>query len=122
MDTDRGVGIFLYVLKLEDSKLYVGQSIDPEKRIKAHFKGKGSAWTKLHPPVEIVKQWESKFTDWKEAEMEENRITLTLMQKFGWQNVRGGFWSNTDETSTYKGLKTHAPLIKKYGLNIRGIA
>lgn len=33
MDTNRGTNIYLYVLKLQNSKLYVGQSIDPEKRI-----------------------------------------------------------------------------------------
>jgi predicted GIY-YIG superfamily endonuclease len=118
VDTDRGVRIHLYVLKLENSKLYIGQSIEPEKRIKAHFKGKGSAWTKLHRPIEVIKQWESEFSDWKEAEREENRITLTLMQKFGWRNVRGGFWSNTDEKSTYKGLQSHSALIKEFGVSI----
>tara|TARA_B100001059_G_C17549671_1_gene434626 strand:+ start:132 stop:575 length:444 start_codon:yes stop_codon:yes gene_type:complete len=122
MDTNRGTNIYLYVLKLQNSKLYVGQSIDPEKRIKAHFKGKGSAWTKLFPPTEIIKQWDSTFTDWKQAEVEENRITLTLMQKFGWKNVRGGYWSNTDENATFKGLKKHISLIRKFGLNINEVA
>ncbi|CAM4420304.1 GIY-YIG nuclease family protein [Pseudoalteromonas ostreae] len=121
MDTDRGTNIYLYVLKLQNSKLYVGQSIEPEKRIKAHFKGKGSAWTRLFPPIEIIKQWDSTFTDWKLAEVEENLITLTLMQKFGWKNVRGGYWSNIDENSTFKGLQKHISLIKEFGLNINDV-
>ena len=70
MDTDRGVPINLYILKLKDSKLYIGQSIDPYTRIKQHFKGKGSSWTKLHQPEEIVKVWDSGLTDWKKVEIE----------------------------------------------------
>ena len=37
----------VYVLKLEDDRYYVGESISPDTRIQNHFKGKGSAWTRL---------------------------------------------------------------------------
>lgn len=38
--------IEIYILELELDKRYVGQSKNADKRIAAHFKGKGSAWTK----------------------------------------------------------------------------
>jgi predicted GIY-YIG superfamily endonuclease len=110
--------IYLYILELVDYKFYVGQSIDPDKRIKAHFKGKGSAWTKKFQPICLVKKWNTQLKDWKQAEILENKNTLSLMHQYGWINVRGGFWSNTSERETFKGLKHHERYIRELGFNL----
>ena len=45
---------YIYVLMLRDYKFYIGQSANPDSRIRKQFDGKGSAWTKLYPPVEVI--------------------------------------------------------------------
>lgn len=60
--------IEFYVLELEGARYYVGQSKEAERRIAAHFKGKGAAWTKRYKPVKVMRRWGSGLTDWKEAE------------------------------------------------------
>lgn len=52
-------------------------------RIKAHFDGLGSAWTRTHRPLEVVYLQPG-------TQIEETYITLQYMKQFGWQNVRGG--------------------------------
>lgn len=79
----------LYLLELEGGKFYVGQSYDPKGRFEAHLAGKGANWTRLFKPVRIreVRQIDSKFPD---AMLYENWMTLEAMERFGWENVRGG--------------------------------
>lgn len=45
----------IYILALENNCFYVGRSTNVKQRIKDHFSGKGSAWTKLHKPIGVVK-------------------------------------------------------------------
>lgn len=45
----------VYVLELESGKYYIGESINPKKRIEVHFNGFGSQWTKLYPPIQALK-------------------------------------------------------------------
>lgn len=114
--------IDLYILRLEGNRYYVGQSKYAKKRISKHFKGRGSAWTKAHPPVEVIRVWNSGLSDWKEVEMEECRITLELMIEHGWRNVRGGFWSTVEPETTYKNLLHHRQLIGSFGFSFaRGL-
>ena len=46
--------MFVYVLKLEHGKYYVGTSKSPYKRITEHFNNNGSYWTKKYKPREII--------------------------------------------------------------------
>lgn len=112
--TIRSSPIAIYVLALENGCYYVGQSCKFVERIAAHFQGKGSAWTQLHSPVAVLCAKTVRTRDWKVAEQFENRLTLFLMSKHGWQKVRGGFWSNVCERSTSGGLVHHR---KAYILN-----
>ena len=82
--------IFLYVLRLQGDKYYVGQSRNLADRMKKHFGGKGSAWTRLHPPLEVVKTIELDTTSWITAAEIETYLTLDLMKIYGADNVRGG--------------------------------
>ena len=75
----------VYCLQLENGKYYVGTSNQINLRIAAHFEGEGSRWTKLHKPVRIHSVCLGNRTT-------ERRVTLEMMAKFGWKNVRGGPW------------------------------
>jgi predicted GIY-YIG superfamily endonuclease len=85
---------YLYVLKLEKGKWYVGKTSDVMKRYQQHVGGKGSAWTSKYPPVSLV---ESKpvvsFHD-------ENNVTKDYMKKYGIEHVRGGSYTqiNLDDS------------------------
>ena len=74
----------VYVLLLEDSKLYVGFSKDADVRIKKQFKYKKTSWLKHHPPVELITTIKGCDKGW------ENLLTKYLMIEFGVNNVRGG--------------------------------
>jgi len=80
MSTDKG---FVYVLKLQDHCFYVGFSQDLETRIATHFMGKGSQWTRLHPPIGIESIQPG-------DEAIEQLTTIALMAQRGWEKVRGG--------------------------------
>lgn len=74
----------VYVLKLSDDKYYVGTSENAEQRIKQHFNGYGSSWTKKYKPIETVEVIDNcdKF--------DEDKYTKQYMLKYGIDNVRGG--------------------------------
>ncbi|NYZ62029.1 GIY-YIG nuclease family protein [Luteimonas sp. SJ-16] len=107
LSTLRESPITVYVLELQDGCYYVGQSCKFRERIYQHFTNKGSAWTRLHPPVKVICAKTVKTRDWKVAERIENRLTIFLMRHHGWTRVRGGFWSNTCEISTARNLEHH---------------
>lgn len=77
----------IYVLKLKHNKYYIGKSINVNKRIKQHFKGKGSTWTKLYKPIEIFEIRRNC------DDFDEEKITLQYMKKYGINNVRGGSYA-----------------------------
>ena len=72
----------IYVLKLENNKYYVGKTKDTHSRIKKHFSGKGSEFTKKYKPKSVEKIYFN--TD------DELKYTLKFMNKYGIENVRGG--------------------------------
>jgi len=45
---------FVYILRLQSSGLYVGQTSDLNQRYKDHCSGRASRTTKLDPPVGII--------------------------------------------------------------------
>lgn len=85
-DSEQG---FVYVLKLEHNKWYVGYSAEIEVRIASHFIGNGSLWTKKFKPLEVVsvKQGDT---------LLENLTTIALMSKYGYEDVRGGKWCKVE--------------------------
>ena len=74
----------VYVLGLQNGKYYIGKTSDSESRIRHHFAGYGSAWTKLHPPTDVLE------IHTNVSDSLENSLTRKYMHKYGWQNVRGG--------------------------------
>jgi cellular nucleic acid-binding protein len=79
--------VFIYILKLEQNKYYVGKTTNPEIRIEEHFNGSGSEWTKLYKPVNVVQIIENCDDE------DEDKYTIKYMRKFGINQVRGGIFS-----------------------------
>ena len=76
--------MYIYILKLEKGKYYVGKSSKINKRLEDHFNSYGSAWTKKYKPVKVIETINNcdKF--------DEDKYTLKYMEKYGVHNVRGG--------------------------------
>ena len=98
------VSMLLYVLRLEPSEQngpsnwYVGVSYCLNNRIAQHTSGRGSAWTRMHPVVEIAEvRMNATLTM-------ERELTLSYMRRYGWEQVRGGPYSNPDLPRAPKAL------------------
>jgi predicted GIY-YIG superfamily endonuclease len=76
---------YVYVLKLEGKRYYIGWTLTPKERIKQHFEGNTTAskWTRKYKPTYVVDII-------KGTKLDENILTLKYMFRKGWQNVRGG--------------------------------
>lgn len=80
----------IYVLLLEQDKIYVGYSERPVgARFIEHFTKNGSRWTTTYRPLQVLKIAEG-------GRDEENEMTLRMMDKYGWWNVRGGNWCRVE--------------------------
>lgn len=80
--------VYIYVLKLEYNKFYVGKTVSPINRVNNHFDVKGSAWTRKFKPVDIIEIIPNC------DELDEDKYTLKYMKEKGIQNVRGGTFCN----------------------------
>ena len=76
--------MYIYVLRLEDDKYYIGKTINPLTRIEDHMKARGSVWTKKYKPVEIIEILK------QQDDYDEDKITFKYMKDKGIDNVRGG--------------------------------
>jgi hypothetical protein len=76
--------VFIYVLKLNQGKFYVGKTDNPKFRLDSHFKNGGCTWTKKYNPTQII----GLFPDCDD--FDEDKYTLKYMSKHGIDNVRGG--------------------------------
>ena len=63
---------YMYILKCRDGSYYTGSTIDLEKRVEKHQKGKGAKYTRSRLPVELV--YHEIFDDWKKAYSREKEI------------------------------------------------
>lgn len=77
---------YIYVLRLDGNKYYVGKTTNPKSRIRNHVCGNGSNWTKLHKVVETVRVFK------QQNETDELSETLKYMNKYGIDNVRGAHY------------------------------
>lgn len=90
---------WLYVLKLEEGKWYVGiTSKTPEDRLHEHRLGVRAAyWTKKYHPVDIELIEDLGVVNKEHAEKYEDKITRSLMKERGINNVRGGDLRDVDQ-------------------------
>jgi predicted GIY-YIG superfamily endonuclease len=51
---------YVYVLKLEDDRYYVGRTSNFMQRMNEHFRSGGSEYTKKYKPIKIVEVFEEK--------------------------------------------------------------
>lgn len=97
----------LYALKLEKGRFYIGRTEDSIERVKQHIQGKGAHWTRLHAPIGLIECRPCRGSNNQEADQSETLWTLEYMRRYGWRNVRGGYFCQVDELQTEKALRAH---------------
>jgi len=107
---------WLYVLKLENDKWYVGiTSKTPEIRMHEHINGiRVAYWTAKYKPTELALEEDLGQVSKNQAEKYENKITRQLMRQHGLNNVRGGDLTSTEEYIVFFGyiyMKAQSQLI-----------
>ena len=87
----------IYKLELEHGKKYIGKTADVDRRMDEHFTGNGSQVSKKFTPqsAEVIDQCPGFFAD----EME-NYHTDKNIEKHGYDNVRGGRYTNSKTLKT----------------------
>ena len=90
----------IYKMNLEGGKKYVGKTTDIDRRMNQHFTGNGAKVTKKFKPIDakVVDEVPGFFSDEVEQEYTEEYIG-----KYGYENVRGGYYTNS------KTLKKSSP-------------
>ncbi len=90
---------WLYALKLEHGKYYVGFTAryNPYDRIMQHVEGlgDGARWTELHKPIEVIEVRDIGTTSLERAKGLEQNLTWEYMKAYGANNVRGGIINYT---------------------------
>lgn len=82
--------VYIYVLKLNQGKYYIGKTENPDNRFIQHFSNTGSMWTKRFSPLlihEIIPNCDT---------YDEDKYTLKYMKEFGIENVRGGSFTQLE--------------------------
>lgn len=90
----------IYKMNLEGGKKYIGKTTDIDRRMDQHFSGNGAKVTKKFKPIDakVVDEVPGFFSDDVEQEYTEEYI-----DKYGYENVRGGMYTNS------KTLKKSSP-------------
>lgn len=101
----QNVNRYIYVLQLEEGNYYIGQTDDLVERIHEHRTGKGATWTKIYKVINTVETLCVGVCNLEKAKITEDRITLEYMKRFGWQKVRGGDYSNSNDDVVFEKLK-----------------
>ena len=81
---------WVYVLRCQAGKFYVGSTRDLPERLQSHFLGDGfgSNWTMQYKPVEVLR-----CTEVSGCPLAlEKAVTIQLMLEHGWENVAGSSW------------------------------
>ena len=103
-----------YGLRLAHNCFYWGRTDgDVSRRVRKHFDGEGSAWTRLHPPIELI------YDEEEGAIGDEDELTLRCMAEHGIDRVRGGTFCQVDvephRTTLVAMLRTRANACYKCG-------
>jgi predicted GIY-YIG superfamily endonuclease len=90
---------WLYVLKLEHKKYYVGSTAqkNPYDRIMQHVEKDGGAkWTELHAPIQVMEIRDAGIITRTQAEALERNLTWAYMMRYGVNKVRGGIFNSPE--------------------------
>ena len=100
--TDINAPTKIYKLNLQGGKKYVGKTTDIERRTNQHFSGNGAKVTKKFKPIsgKVVDEVPGFFSDEVEQEYTEHYI-----EKYGYENVRGGKYTNSKTLKEDTGQK-----------------
>lgn len=90
----------IYILKLEDSKYYIGKSENVERRFQDHMNGNGSVWTRKYKPIEMERVIRSA------SSFDEDKFTKEYMSTYGIDNVRGGSYTTVELSEEQKEFLT----------------
>ena len=93
--------MWIYVLKLNRNKYYVGKTSNPKFRLKDHFREIGSSWTRKYKPLQI----QELIPDCDDYD--EDKWTIKYMKKYGIDNVRGGSFNTLKLDETKKNVIQH---------------
>ena len=104
--------MFIYVLKLEKFKWYIGRSCNVDARYQQHANGNGAEWTKLFKPVSMLPHPKI-----ETSPHDEDNLTLEYMCQYGIENVRGASFTklvfSADElTSLQQRVRDHLRLCR----------
>ena len=99
----------IYKLNLEDGKKYVGKTTNFDRRMDQHFSGNGSKVTKKFKPIDgkTIDEVPGFFSDEIERECTEEYIT-----KYGYDKVRGGYYTNSKTLTKTKSMKSSKKEVK----------
>ena len=75
---------YIYILKLEQCKYYVGKTNNIQRRYMEHLQGIGASWTAKYKPLRLEKLLPSN------NPFDEDKYTKLYMTIYGINNVRGG--------------------------------
>ena len=79
--------MYVYILKLQQDKYYIGRSVDHQKRIQDHINQEGCEFTKIYPVINIIDIIETNDA------FDEDKYVFRYMDMYGIENVRGGSFS-----------------------------
>lgn len=79
--------MIVYVLELEDSKIYIGTTEDLSSTIQEHISKNYCQWTKTYSYKDVLETFPGDRSD-------ENKTVIIYMDKYGIENVRGGIYNN----------------------------
>jgi len=82
--------VYIYILKLEQNKYYIGKTNNPQFRLENHCNGNGSAWTQKYKPLKVIKIIPNC------NDYDEDKFTRQYMDKYGTANVRGGAFTKVN--------------------------
>lgn len=94
--------MYIYCIKLENNKYYVGRTNNIERRMNEHLNNNGSEWTKIHKPIMEEGKIAIDFIIQTDDPFDEDKHVKKCMAAYGIDNVRGGSYSQINLTNNTK--------------------
>lgn len=88
---------YIYVLKCQGDKYYVGQTVNIARRLREHQEGKGCWFTIKYPPIGVIDNFYAGYLTENEALHYENLTTARYMDIYSIDDVRGGMFVTRDK-------------------------
>ena len=99
-----GKFFYVYVLMLDNYEIYVGQTNNIYLRLFQHAVGEGARWTAERGPIRAILEIVINAKD-----EDEKYKTLEYMHKYGYESVRGSYWTRGDLKGPPRDLESFRP-------------